>query len=548
MRLSPVAAVIALAFCASSAVAQPAPPPLSDAARRVQAHMEFLASDLLEGREAGSRGYDIAADYVAAQFKQLGLTPAGDAGSYFQRVPMVAYRPVDEGSLVLKRGGAATPLVFGDDYVVGRDPRAAETRLSAPMVFVGYGVVAPERGRDDYAGLDVRGKIVVALDGAPRGIQTEERAHYRSGRVKRAEAARRGAVGFLTVNTPAGEKLRPFADGAKRWRSWSMTWRETGGQAYAVAPEVASLGEVSVAGAAKLFAGAPSSLDQIYAAAETPAGDVPRFALPAVLEASYRTETKALESRNVAGLLEGSDPKLRGEVVVLSAHLDHVGVANGAEGDRIYNGALDNAGGVATTLEVARMAVGAKKGPRRSVLFLMVTAEEKGLVGAEYFARNPTVPLGALAANVNLDMPILTYDFTDVVAFGAERSAIGPAVRRAAARMGVGLAGDPMPDEGLFTRSDHYRFVEVGVPSVFLMTGFGNGGEAKFRGFLKDCYHKACDDLSQPIDYAAGAKFARINYEITRELTDARVRPAWNRGDFFGGRFANPTGTRAAAP
>lgn len=545
LKLIPVAA--ALFAISAPAAAQPAPP-LSDAARRVQAHMEFLASDLLEGREAGSRGYDIAADYVAAQFKQLGLTPAGDAGSYFQRVPMVAYRPVDEGSLVLKRGGAATPLVFGEDFVVGRNPLAAETKLSAPMVFVGYGVVAPEHGRDDYAGLDVRGKIVVALDGAPKGIQTEERAHYRSGRVKRAEAAKRGAVGFLTINTPAGEKLRPFAEGAKRWRSWSMTWAEKGGQPYTVAPEVLSLGELSVAGAAKLFAGAPSTLEQVYAAAEAPAADVPRFALPAVLEASYRTETKTVESRNVAAMLEGSDPKLKAEVVVLSAHLDHVGVANGTEGDRIHNGALDNAGGVATTLEVARMAVAARKPPKRSMLFLMVTAEEKGLVGAEYFARNPTVPLGSLVANVNLDMPILTYDFTDVVAFGAERSAIGPAVRRAAGRMGVALSGDPMPDEGLFTRSDHYRFVEVGVPSVFLMTGFGNGGEAKFRSFLKDCYHKACDDLSQPIDYEAGAKFARINYEITRELTDAPRRPTWNAGDFFGGRFANPTGMRAAAP
>lgn len=169
-----------------------------------------------------------------------------------------------------------------------------------------------------------------------------------------------------------------------------------------------------------------------------------------------------------------------------------------------------------------------------------MTGEEKGLLGAEYFARNPTVPLSSLVANVNLDMPILSYDFLDVVAFGAERSSLAATVRKAAAREGVALSPDPMPEEGLFTRSDHFRFVEVGVPATFLMTGFQNGGEAKFRGFLAGCYHRPCDDLSQGIDYAAGAKFARINYEIAREIADADTRPLWNKGDFFGAKFAQP--------
>lgn len=536
MRHRLFAAAAAVVFAAAPALAQVSAP-LSDSARRVQAHMEFLASDLLEGREAGSPGYDIAADYVASQFKQLGLKPAGDDGTYFQRVPMTAYRPADEGSLVLRQAGVAVPLEFGKDFVIGRNPLSAETKLSASLVFVGYGVVAPERGRDDYAGLDVRGKIVVALDGAPSSIQTEERAYYRNARTKRAEAARRGAVGFISVATPESEKVSPFASRARLWRNWAMTWRDPAGRPFIVAPDVLPLADLSLQGAAKLFRGAPATLDQIYAAAATPAADVPRFALPATAEASYRTETRSVESRNVVALLEGGDPALKAEAVVLSAHLDHVGVAQGTEGDRIHNGALDNAGGVATTLEVARMAVHATQKPRRSMLFLMVTAEEKGLVGAEYFARNPTLPRQALVANVNLDMPILTYAFSDVVAFGADRSGIGAAVQRAAARTGVGLSPDPMPEEGLFTRSDHFRFVEVGVPSVFLMTGFAAGGEAKFRGFLKDCYHKPCDDLSQPIDYEAGARFAKINYEITRELTEAPRRPAWNRGDFFGEKF-----------
>ncbi len=529
------AAAAALSF-ASVAMAQA---PGASSADRIRAHMGFLASDLLEGREAGTRGYDIAAQYAAAQFAQLGLTPAGDAGSFFQTTPMISFRPADEGRLVLRDPkGAETSLEAGVDYVVTSNPTKAEVSVSAPLVFVGYGVVAPERGRDDYKGLDVKGKIVVVLDGAPRSFQSEERAYYRSGRTKRQEAEKRGAVGLISVYTPATERMRPFAEATKNWRSWNMTWRAPNGAPFVIAPDTPALATLSLKGAEKLFAGAKVPLDRIYAAAATADGVTPRFAMPGRLSAEARNEVTDVESRNVVALLEGSDPALKDEAIVLSAHLDHEGVREDAEPgeDRVYNGALDNAGGVATTLEVARAFVESGQRPKRSVLFLLVTAEEKGLVGAEYFARNP----GKLkvVGNLNLDMPILTYDFTDVVAFGADRSTIGPAVRRAAERVGVTLSGDPLPDEGLFTRSDHYRFVEVGVPSAFLMTGFQNGGEAKFTAFLKECYHKVCDDLSQPIDYAAGAKFAKINYEIARELADGAERPAWNKGDFFGGKFA----------
>jgi Zn-dependent M28 family amino/carboxypeptidase len=539
MRAFKVMAACAAGFAmlASTAAAQPEAD-LARSADNVRAHMGFLASDLLKGREAGTEGYDIAAAYVAAQFQQLGLKPAGDKYSYFQAVPLVAFRAVDQGAYVLRgRDGRATPLVFGEDVLVARNAGPAERQVSAPMVFVGFGVVAPERRRDDYRGLDVRGKIVVALSGAPAGFQTEERAYYASGRTKRAEAARHGAVGFIQLGTPAEEKRRPFEAGARTWQAWAMTWRQPDGAPFDAAPSVPVLGSVSVKGAEKLFAGARVSFAKVVAEAEKPAGDPPRFALPGSLEVTLRSESKVVESVNVAGLIEGSDPKLKDEVIVLSAHLDHVGVTPPVDGDEINNGALDNAAGIATTLEVARAFQASGQAPRRSLLFLAVTAEEKGLLGAEYFARNPTIPASRLVANVNLDMPILTYDFLDVVAFGAERSTLGAAVRRAAERTGVALSPDPLPEEGLFTRSDHFRFVEIGVPSAFLMTGFGNGGEAAFRGFLADCYHKPCDDLAQSIDYAAGAKFARINYEITRDLADADARPAWNPGDFFGDKF-----------
>ena len=259
---------------------------------------------------------------------------------------------------------------------------------------------------------------------------------------------------------------------------------------------------------------------------------------------------------NVVGLLEGSDPALKSEYVVISAHLDHVGVGKpDAKGDTIYNGAMDNAVGTGSMLEVARAFAASGKKPRRSILFVAVTAEEKGLVGSDYFAANPVVPAAQIVADVNLDMPILLYDFQDVVAFGAEQSTLGPIVERAAAKMGVTLSPDPMPAEQLFLRSDHYSFVKAGVPSVFLVTGFKNGGEKAFRDFLKTNYHKVSDDLKQPFDWKAGAKFAKINYLIAREIADADQEPRWYEGNSFGERFAKdapkaprPAGVPARTP
>ncbi len=312
-----------------------------------------------------------------------------------------------------------------------------------------------------------------------------------------------------------------------------MTWRKADGRPF-VAATLPMLASVSVTGDAKFLGQATAA---VLAAAETPQGAVKGFALPLSLHAVLHSEQKPVESENIVGLLPGADTTLKDEVVVLSAHLDHLGITPPVNGDSINNGALDNASGVATTLEVARLFREGGRPPKRSVLFLIDTAEEKGLIGAEYFAHNPTVPPASIVADVDLDMPILLYDFTDVTAFGADRSSIGPAVWRAAAGMHVKLSPDPMPDQGVFTRSDHYRFVEQGVPAVFLTTGYANGGEAAWNDFFARHYHKPSDDLSQPIRYDMGAKFARLNYAVTRELADG-PRPVWNPGDFFAGKFA----------
>lgn len=531
MRLALAALAALLATAATAADFTPS-------AAAMKGHIGFLASDLMEGREAGTRGYDLAASYVATRFEMLGLKPAGDAGSYLQTVPLATYRPADGGTIRLTaRDGTVTELKVGTDYTPGTTPLAANVRLDAPLVFVGFGVVAPKEKRDDYRGLDVRGKIVVALSGAPKFIQGEERAHYANTRTKRAEAAKRGAIGLITLYTPTQEKRAPFARTARNWRSLSMTWVDAAGKPSFVGAAATPVATVGLGGAEKLLAGAPVPVAAIMAAAEDPKGRVPRFQLPARAEVRLTNELGTATSSNVAALVEGADPALKAEVVVLSAHLDHVGIGPEVNGDRINNGALDNASGIATLLEVARGFAGSATKPKRSVLLLAVTAEEKGLIGSDYFIQNPTVAPRAIVANVNLDMPILTYPFIDVIAFGGDRSSIGPAVRRAADAMQLGVTPDPTPDEGIFTRSDHYRFVEQGVPAVFLKTGPGNGGADADRLFRAEHYHRPSDDLSQPIDYDAAARFADLNYRIARELADTPARPAWNRGDFFGTLF-----------
>lgn len=513
------------------------PAGFTPSADAIKAHMSFLADDLLEGRESGTRGYDIAANYVASQYALMHVKPAGDNGAYLQQVPLTAYRSANEGGVSYTGAdGKSGALTFGEDYLPSPQARQAETSVTAPLVFVGYGIVAPERGRDDYAGLDVKGKIVVILTGAPSGFQTEIRAHYGNATVKRTEAAKRGAVGTLTLPTSSYEKRRPFQRGIANYQEWRMTWNDAKGVPDVRGAAAQGLASLSLKGGAKLFAGAPTSLDDALVQAETPEGLVKGFALPTNVTVQLKTEIEKRQSSNVVGLIEGSDPTLKAQTIILSAHLDHLGI-HGKDADKINNGALDNAAGIATMLEVARGFKEAKTKPKRSIVLLAVTAEEKGLIGSDYFANNPTVPKAGIAADVNLDMPILLYDFQDVVAFGADRSSIGPAVARAAGRVGIGLSADPLPEEGLFTRSDHYRFVEQGVPSVFLMTGFKNGGEKGFKDFLATHYHKPNDDLNQPINYQAGARFALVNYEIARELADMPARPSWNKGDFFGTLF-----------
>ncbi|WP_347272049.1 M28 family peptidase [Sphingomonas sp. CARO-RG-8B-R24-01] len=500
---------------------------LPDDQAQMKAHVLFLASDALRGRDAASPEYAIAAQYVAAQFFAAGLAPAGDDGGYLQTVPLVSYRPADHGDVVLTRPGAGPqPLMFGDDFTPGAIAGAARTTLDARVVFVGQGIVAPRYKRDDYAGVDVRGKIVAFFGGAPESFQSEERAHFQSPATKAVIAAAHGAVGTILLTRGV---LPPGGGGWDRART---TWALRDGTGdMPGAPQLATL---SASGAAKLFTGARTAWKTILDRSANAEARFTAEPLAANLAVAIRTAFESASSANVAGMIRGRDPALGQEVVVLSAHLDHLGVKAEGTGDLIYNGAEDNAVGIAALIEEAKRFKASGKPPRRSILFLAVTAEEKGLVGSDYFARHPTVPIRSIVADVNLDMPILSYPFEDMTVFGADRSTLGPIVAKAVGTLGVTMSPDPDPAQGIFVRSDHYRFVQQGVPSVFLWPGQKGPGKAATADFFAHRYHQVSDDLAQPIDWAQGIRFVNANYAIAREIADGDARPRWNKGDFFG--------------
>lgn len=510
--------------------------------KQIKAHVSFLADDLLEGRETGSRGYDIAAHYVSSQFMQYGVQPKGDGAGYLQGVPLKATRLNFDSPRVEIRGPAgAEVLTYLDDYLMSGSLLEDSSAVEAPLVFVGYGIEAARFGHHDYANVDVRGKIVVLLSGKPSKFPTEEGAHFGNGEHKRSVAAERGAVGMITLQTPFSEKSFPFVKGREFRFIPSMTWIDRAGKPAHELPAMQNRLSLSLAAARKLFTRVDHRLDDIYAAGEANR-PMPHMDLNLSMRMARSSVRSDLRSHNVVGMIEGSDPLLKNEYVIFSAHLDHLGIVKEKTGDNIYNGAMDNASGVAIMLETARLFAQMEIKPKRSLLFLALTGEEKGLLGSDYFASNPTVPLKDIVANVNLDMPMLTYDFSNVIAFGAEHSSMKGTVSTAMAKMKLGLIADPWPEQGFFTRSDHYMFVRQGVPSIFLATGLGSFNKNEkpaelWQEFLQKHYHQPSDDLKLPLNFDAAARFAQANFNIGLELANDAARPSWNVGDFFGDTF-----------
>ena len=511
----------------------------ADAARRIQADVAFLADDLLEGRAAGTRGYDLAALYVANRYRAIGLEPAGDDGSYLQAVSLLEGRRQREGAgFSIRRDNGLIEFTFQDDFLPGVNYNAATHAVTAPLVFVGQGVHAPDLDHDDFDGVDLRGKIAVYFSGAPADFPDTQRAFHASGRQKMLAFAERGAIGAVQIGNPVDEAKYPWARGARNWAMPGMRLVGSDGQPVDSYPQLRATASLGVHAARRLFEGAEMDAEEVFARRE--AGTLEAFDLPGQATLSGSTTLERVTSHNVVGRLAGSDPSMASEHIVYTAHLDHVGRGAEVDGDDIYNGAFDNALGTAVMLEAATELV-AGPAPGRSLLFVALTAEERGLLGAEHFASNPGGE-GTLVANINMDMPVFLADVSDVVPIGIEHSSLEQDVRAAAEMLGIGLTPDPKPEEVVFVRSDQYAFVRQGIPAVYLDAGIKARSPdvdalALYEDFLTGHYHQPSDETSLPIHYPSAARLAMLNAAIGRRVGDAAQKPGWKDGDFFGRTF-----------
>ena len=515
---------------------------LNEGAQRIQADVGFLAADAREGRAAGSTGFDQAAEYVATRYKNLGLEPAGDNGTYFQRVPLIeAVRQQNGARLKLHKENFVLEFVFEKEFLPGANFNFASHDITAPLVFVGQGIFAPELNHNDFAGVSVRDKIAVVFGGAPESFPTTQRAYYSSSLEKLRQLSERGAIGVLYLSDPESEDRNPWARGVANWMRPGMRLLDKNGIPIDSFPQLQATASVNLDATRKILDGEKFSADLLFDQLKN--GKLKAFDMTGTLNMTGNTQLRTLESRNVIGRLPGSDAKLAGEHIVYSAHLDHLGIGKPVNGDEVYNGAVDNALGVGIMLEAARSASLLSNKPKRSMLFIALTGEEKGLLGANYFAQNPTVPKKSIVANINIDMPVILTEMLDVVTIGVEHSSLQNQVQQAATDIGFLLSPDPAPEEVGFVRSDQYAFIRQGIPAVYLDGGVVAkdskiDGKKLLENFLKTHYHQPSDDLTQPIHYATAAKMAALNARIGQLVADDPYRPRWNLGDFFGKKFA----------
>jgi hypothetical protein len=504
----------------------------------LRAHMRFLADDTLEGRGTGTRGFQLAARYVAAQLEVNGIRTS------FQTVPFRSTLPIAErSSIVLTRAdGSTATLRYAEGFVNSGDILSESANVEAPVVFAGYGITAPGRQYDDYANIDARGKIVAYFADAPSSFPSDLRAHYSSSYEKAKNAAEHGAIGTLSLVTPTDEERAPWPRRVRQSKLGSMYWLEGNGTPHGARPELRASATLSQSGLAALFQNAPQPLGEVIQSIA--AGNPRAVALPVTARISIASRHSRVESPNVIGVLLGSDPKLMSEYVVYSAHLDHLGISEPVDGDAINNGALDNASGIAAMLEVARAFSELPQRPRRSIIFLAVTGEEKGLRGADYFANNPIVPPDAIVANINIDEILMFHPVRDVTPIGAEHSTLEAVVQKVARQQHIEISADPYPEEVVFVRSDQYPFVKVGVPAVYVGAGYHPVDASQnilqdTMTWIKTIYHSPKDEIGQPIDYSVGVQVANFDFGIGLEVANADARPAWKKGDFFGETFGH---------
>jgi Zn-dependent M28 family amino/carboxypeptidase len=499
-------------------------------------HVKVLADDKMEGRETGSAGLRKAEAYVVEQLKKDGLEPAGVNG-FYQPVKFVSRQIVEKrSSLALVRDGKAHPLVLGDDAIFNTRIDLAPS-VEAPLVFVGYGLSVPEMNYDDLAGLDLKGKVVVILSGSPSEIPGALSSHYQSLGERWKALQKAGAIGTVTILNPFSMDI-PWSRISLNRAHPNMAlvgqeFDETAGQQLAVT--------INPEKAAQLFEDSGHTFQEIADIAKEHK-PLPRFPLALSVKAKAAVDKKTLESSNVIARLPGSDPSLKDEYVVLSAHIDHIGIGEPINGDKIYNGAMDNGSGSAALLDVA---ASLKKSPekiRRSLLFLFVTGEEKGLLGSKYFTVHPTVKAGSMVADVNIDMFLPIVPLKVLTILGLNESGLGQTARSVAESLGVKPQADPAPERNAFIRSDQYNFIRRGIPGLAMQVSYEKGSPEQkiFKDWLTQRYHAPSDDLNQPVDLSAAATYEEIIRTLMVKVANDDQRPQWNQDSFFR-RFAQGT-------
>jgi len=498
-------------------------------------HVKVLADDNMEGRDTGSAGLRKAEAYVVEQLKRSGVQPAGNQG-YYQPVKFQSRQIVEtDSSAALLRDGGVKPLTLGDDIIFSTRIDLA-LQVEAPLVFAGYGLTVPEKDYDDLAGLDVKGKVVVILSGSPAEIPGPLASHYQTAAERWKVLRHAGAIGMVTIPNPASMDV-PWSRIALNRAHPSMdladpVFNETAGERLAMT--------VNPAKAEVLFAGTGHTFAELAALGKE-GKSLPRFPLPFSIRAKTKLVKKDVESANIIGKLPGTDPVLKNEYVVISAHIDHVGIGEPINGDRIYNGAMDNASGSAVLLDVAASLRKSPEQLKRSVLFLFVTGEEKGLLGSKYFTQYPTVDPEALVADINIDMFLPIIPLKTLVVFGLAESDLGDLARDVALSRGVQVEADPEPQRNVFIRSDQYNFIRHGIPALAMgVAPDPNAPEQKkiFKDWLTTRYHAPSDDLAQPIDYSAAAQYEEIIRALMLTVANDPHRPAWKSDSFFR-RYAN---------
>lgn len=519
-------------FCALPLGAQD----LHISGERVRTHIKYLSSDELEGRGVGTRGEQLATDYLATQLRIEGAKPAGDNATYFQRVPLVGASTLTSAKMTAFSKHHKTALVLGEDYVGTALSQKPENDFDAEAVFVGHGISAPEFGWEDYKGQDVSGKVLVFFTSEPPSDDPAVFAgraltYYGSWTYKFEEAERRGAVAALIIHTSA--------TAGYGWQVVAGSWGKENEQLRLRAGEkgLSFAGWVTEDAGTKLVANTGKSLDELLALANQK--DFNPMDLGIRIVGHVPVKLREFESRNVVGRVPGADPQMRSQAVVYSAHWDHLGVGTPVHGDRIYNGALDNASGCAVILEMARIWAALPQKPHRSAVFLFVTAEEAGLLGSEYYGEHPEIPAGQTAADLNLDMLSPFGTTEDVGVTGAERTTLWPLVQHDAQRMHLQIAADPEPEQGHYYRSDHFSLSRVGIPSFSISPGIhyvgkpANFGQAVFQDFNAHRYHQPSDEYHEDWDVSGMEQLAQFGLVLGLDIANTPKLPTWKTGDEF---------------